>query len=142
MTQIPPLALTQIPPLALTQIPPLALTMGDPAGIGTEITLKAWLNRSSTTTPFFTLSDADHITATAQSLGLPVPLQIIQSPQQAAGVFDKALPVLHRPLNTPAILGQPNTENAGQIIGSIEAAVDFTRQGLASAVVTNPIAKD
>ena len=36
---------------------PLALTMGDPAGIGPELTLRAWIARASLDAPFFALAD-------------------------------------------------------------------------------------
>ena len=36
---------------------PLAVTMGEPAGIGGELTLKAWLARGATTRPFFAIDD-------------------------------------------------------------------------------------
>lgn len=126
----------------MTQLLPLALTMGDPAGVGPEITLKAWLKRTDNTHPFFTVADADHLVATAQSLGFQVPVEKISAPHQAGAIFNTALPVLHQALNEKPIYGKPSPANADQILGSIEACVEFSQKGLASAVVTNPIAKD
>ena len=37
---------------------PLALTMGEPAGIGGELALKAWVERSARAVPAFVLLDA------------------------------------------------------------------------------------
>ncbi|MFH2049202.1 MAG: 4-hydroxythreonine-4-phosphate dehydrogenase, partial [bacterium] len=48
---------------------PLALTMGEPAGIGPEITLKAWLERDAAKLPcFFVAGDP----ALYRALGAPV----------------------------------------------------------------------
>lgn len=121
---------------------PLALTMGDPAGAGGDITLKAWLKRSADTPPFFIIDDVEHLKALAVRLSLDVPIQVIDSPADATGIFATALPVLHRPLQVAAIPGQPDSANALAIIASIEAAVALVKDNQASAVVTNPIAKD
>ena len=36
---------------------PLAVTMGEPAGVGGELSLKAWLAKRPDTRPFFVLDD-------------------------------------------------------------------------------------
>ena len=48
---------------------PLAVTMGEPAGIGGELSLKAWLARN-TTRPFFAIDDPARLAALASALGL------------------------------------------------------------------------
>lgn len=121
---------------------PLALTMGDPAGVGGDITLKAWLKRDADTAAFFIIDDVDHLKTLAARLNLDVPIQAIDSPADAAGTFPTALPVLHRPLAVTAIPGQPDSANAQATIASIETAVALVKDNQASAVVTNPIAKD
>ena len=121
---------------------PIALTMGDPAGAGGDITLKAWLKRGADTAPFFIIDDIEHLKALAARLKLDVPIQAIDSPAQAAAIFSTALPVLHRALAVTAIPGQPDSANAQATIASIETAVALVKDGQASAVVTNPIAKD
>jgi 4-hydroxythreonine-4-phosphate dehydrogenase len=121
----------------LTQ--PLALTMGDPAGIGGDITLKAWLeNRDSA---YFIIDDLERLKRLSEKLGLDVPLAEIRDPAETFDVFDKALPVLHRPLKVEPVPGLPDPENTGAIIESIKLAVEMVRAGQASAVVTNPIHK-
>ena len=122
---------------------PLALTMGDPAGVGAEITLKSWLHRNQgeNLPAFFIIDDADRLRAMAQHLRLDVPVHTIQEPAEALTVFANALPVLHCPLSVPSIPGTPNPEHASAIIRSIEMAVELTKKGQAGAVVTNPIAK-
>lgn len=122
--------------------PPLALTMGEPAGIGGDITLAAWSGRDALgVPPFFAIDDADRLASLADRLGLTVPLARIDSPDQAPAAFATALPVLHRPLPAPCTPGQLNPANGKAVVAAIEEAVRLTQAGLASAVVTNPIHK-
>lgn len=115
--------------------------MGDPAGVGGDITLKAWLNRKDHPA-FFVIDDVERLNALIQRLGLDVPLQTIDDAAQATSVFATALPVLHQPLAVPAVFGKPDPANAPATIGAIERAVQLVQGGKASAVVTNPISKD
>ncbi|PCI41072.1 MAG: 4-hydroxythreonine-4-phosphate dehydrogenase PdxA [Rhodospirillaceae bacterium] len=124
---------------------PLALTMGDPAGIGPDITLKAWIRFAENgrkLPPFFYIGDADHLRQIAARLDLPVPIQRLQSPAQTGGIFEHALPVLHRSLTVPPEPGHPTSENAPGIINAIQTAVELVKSGEASGIVTNPIAKE
>ena len=110
----------------------LAVTMGDPAGIGGEITVAAYAQLRETGPAFFMLDDPTR---------LPGPVEEILDPTEAAAVFPRALPVLRVPLAQPAILGHPDPRNAGAVIASVERAVRYVLDGQAGAVVTNPIAK-
>ena len=121
---------------------PLALTMGDPAGIGLEIALKAWLARKSELLPPFCLyGDAAALQARARDIGLVVPVEIISDPRGATQYFARALPVIACPLAAPVIAGQPGTQNATAVIAAITRAVADAAAGCVRAVVTNPIAK-
>ncbi|MGZ9034069.1 MAG: 4-hydroxythreonine-4-phosphate dehydrogenase PdxA [Rhodospirillales bacterium] len=120
---------------------PLVLTMGEPAGIGGEIALKAWLARENGLPPFFLVDDAARLRALAGSLGLPVPVRAVSGADDALGVFAEALPVLDRPLPRPSLPGRPDPANTAAVTGAIETAVTLVRSGEASAVVTNPIHK-
>lgn len=128
-------------PLDEGELRPLALTMGEPAGIGGEITLQAWLGRGTDLPPFFVVDDAARLRRLAADLGLPVPVRRIADGREAADTFAEALPVLNRPLPHAPISGLPDVRNAGAVIAAIEAAVSCVRRGEASAVVTNPIHK-
>jgi 4-hydroxythreonine-4-phosphate dehydrogenase len=122
---------------------PLILTMGEPAGIGGDIALAAWRDRTRLDLPPFALiDDADRLAALAGALGWSVPLARLEAPGAAAGVFAEALPVLHRPLPVPVRPGRPDPANAGAVMGAIAEAVALTTAGQAAAVVTNPINKD
>ena len=120
---------------------PLVVTMGEPAGIGGEIALKAWLARDNGLPPFFLVDDAARLRALAGDLGLRVPVRTISGAADAVALFAEALPVLDRPLPCPARPGQPEPANAAAVTDAIETAVTLVRSGAASAVVTNPIHK-
>ena len=49
---------------------PLALTSGEPAGIGPDIAIEAWLRRKEAKLPpFYLLGDRDHFADRARALG-------------------------------------------------------------------------
>lgn len=114
--------------------------MGDPAGIGGELTLKAWLARDRCP-PFLAIDDPERLAFLAKALELPVPIRIVASSDDATAIFPEALPVLAEPLIHAAIPGQPDPANAEAVIGSIRKAVRMALDGDAAAVVTNPIHK-
>ncbi len=124
-------------PLDLT---PLALTMGDPAGIGGELTLRAWM-AGRTGRAFVALDDPVRLRALADALGLAVPIGVVAAPREAASLFRDALPVLPVPLAVPPRTGQPDPANAPAIIRSIQWAAELAMEGAVGAVVTNPINK-
>jgi 4-hydroxythreonine-4-phosphate dehydrogenase len=115
---------------------PLALTMGDPAGVGGEITAKAWQALRGGPC-FFALDDPGRLRALATDL----PIREIAGPEDAASVFADALPVLPIALAAPAVPGRPDPANAPATIGAIEQAVALAMSGRAGGVVTNPINK-
>ncbi|KAA0685546.1 4-hydroxythreonine-4-phosphate dehydrogenase PdxA [Azospirillum brasilense] len=122
--------------------PPLVLTMGEPAGIGGEIALKAWAARADgAVPPFVLLDDPARLEALAARLGLPVPVKAVGSVAEGAALFGAALPVLPQSLAAPVTPGRPDPANGAAVIASIDRAVDLVRRGEASAVVTNPIQK-
>ena len=108
--------------------------MGDPAGVGGEIAIRAWQDCGGLPV-FFCIDDPDRLTA----LGGKV--REIAEPAQAADVFGQALPVLAHKLGTPAIPGTPDPAHARPTIESIDRAVALAQQGAVAGVVTNPINK-
>ena len=116
---------------------PLALTLGDPAGVGPEIIVKAWRALRAEPLSFFAVGD--FATLAAASDGGPV--HRIAAPQEAKRVFADALPVLDLPLPAPATPGRPDPAAAPLVIRWIETAVDLALRGEIGAVVTAPIAK-
>lgn len=117
---------------------PVALTLGEPAGVGGEISLKAW-QALRNELPFFLIADASHMKSLAERSDLPI--QVIADVSDAETVMPAALPVLDHPLPSPVTGGIPNAENAVEVVNMIKRAVDLTVAGEASAVTTNPIHK-
>lgn len=115
--------------------------MGEPSGIGGEITLKAWLTRDRGLPAFLVVDNAARLRALAEVLCLPVPVQVVRGAEDALAVFAKALPVLDRPLPRPPVPRHPDPANAPAVLGAIETAVALVRAGAALALVTNPIHK-
>ncbi len=118
---------------------PLAMTMGDPAGIGPELALAAWRDRT-TGAPFVVFAAPSVLAAAAKRLGVAAPI-IETDPAGARAAFSNGLPVA--PLNNAVedAPGRPSAANAAATIESIDRAVEAVHQGQARAVVTNPIAK-
>jgi 4-hydroxythreonine-4-phosphate dehydrogenase len=125
----------------MSHISPLALTMGEPAGIGGEITLKAWAALHESGPGFVALDDPARLDAIAAALKLRIPIHPVRDLAEGASVFGQALPVLPMHLAKPAVPGQLDPAHAPDVIASIEKAVALTRTGKASGIVTNPIQK-
>jgi 4-hydroxythreonine-4-phosphate dehydrogenase len=112
--------------------------MGDPAGIGPDVTLAAWRQRqTSALHPFVLYGDPDVMRERAGALALDVPVVVIASPGEVAAVFAHALPVL--PTRPGAGAAEGRTDD--QIVAAIEDATAAVASGQALALVTNPIAK-
>ncbi|MGI9374320.1 MAG: 4-hydroxythreonine-4-phosphate dehydrogenase PdxA [Hyphomicrobiales bacterium] len=119
---------------------PLALTIGEPAGIGPELALKAWqISDKAAIKPFALIGDVEVMRT--HSANLTVPIEQIDAFADAQSVFAKALPVFHIPFMEQPQLGAPSSKTASGVLGAIEKAVELTLSGEARAVVTNPIQK-
>jgi 4-hydroxythreonine-4-phosphate dehydrogenase len=121
---------------------PLALTMGEPAGIGGEIALQAWLGRGEGVPPFYLIDDPDRLAQLAARLGWPVPIRPIAEPAEALCSFNAALPVAPLGAAVHGRPGRPDPADAAAIVAAIDKAVADVRGGRAAALVTNPIHKD
>lgn len=125
----------------MTMIRPLIVTMGEPAGVGPEIIARAWSVLGSApgplapVAPFVVVGDADVLKAQGE------PIEAIISPADAAGVFGRAIPVLHHPAPAPVTAGQPEPANAVAVADWIERGVDLVLSGEGCGLVTAPIAK-
>jgi len=126
----------------ITAAAPLAVTLGEPAGIGPDLTLAVWQRRAELDLPpFYVIGDPDFYRQRAKALGLDVPVEAIMAPQTAA-TFARALPVAPLDLKVSAQPGHPDDTSAPAAITSIRRAASDVLAGRASAVVTNPVAKN
>jgi 4-hydroxythreonine-4-phosphate dehydrogenase len=123
---------------------PVAVTMGEPAGIGGEIAMQAWLRRGKgqSVPAFYLIDDPERLARLAARLGWDVPLQPIDAPGQAPTIFAKALPILPIDGAVRAMPARPDPADAPLVTGAIDRAVADVRGGRAAAIVTNPINKE
>ncbi|WP_027551430.1 4-hydroxythreonine-4-phosphate dehydrogenase PdxA [Bradyrhizobium sp. Cp5.3] len=120
---------------------PLALTLGEPAGIGPDITIAAWLKRRELNLPaFYLLGDEALVARRAKALGADVRIASVRA-SEANAAFADALPVVATGETATAAPGNPDDSSAPAALASIRQAVTDVREGRAGAVVTNPIAK-
>ncbi len=120
---------------------PLALTMGEPAGIAPDLSLIAWQRRNADSLkPFYVLADPEMLQGRARRMNLDVPIAVC-TPEEAAGLFATALPVVALANRAPDTPGEASREAAAAVIEAIETAVTHVAEGRASGVVTNPINK-
>ena len=125
----------------MTKIKPIAVTMGEPAGIGGEITLKTWLRRKEHGTPFIAVDNLDRLRKISKKLLIDLPLIKIEDPGMAIDIFEDALPVYPIDLPNPPKLGVLDQANSKSAIKSIKTAFSLAKKGTVSAIVTNPINK-
>jgi 4-hydroxythreonine-4-phosphate dehydrogenase len=120
-------------------MPPLAMTMGDPAGIGPELALAAWRNRTPSA-PFVVFAAPGILAAAAKRAGFAATI-IETDAAGAQAAFPLGLPVVPLTNAVEDAPGRSSAANAAATIESIARAVKAVHQGEARAVVTNPIAK-
>lgn len=120
---------------------PLALTLGEPAGIGPELTVMLWAQRKALGVPVFAaVGDPALLIHRAKALGLDVPVRECKI-DEAEKLFGTALPVIHAGNPATAQPGKPDKTSAQAAIAAIDRAVELVQTGDAAAVVTNPITK-
>ena len=120
--------------------PPLALSLGDPAGIGPEIVVKAWAALRETGPAFVVVGDHD-ILAAALPVRLQGAVRRVSSPKEANRLFRDSLPVIDAPLTAPVVAGKASPAHASAVIRWIETAVGLALSGAVAGLVTAPVAK-
>ncbi len=122
--------------------PPLALTLGEPAGIGPDLTVALWRRRAELDLPvFYVIGDRDFLARRAALIGMPVPIAAVE-PRNAAAAFFSALPVVESGVAATAAPGHPDATSAPAALAAIRLSVRHVLAGDAGAIVTNPVAKN
>jgi 4-hydroxythreonine-4-phosphate dehydrogenase len=116
------------------------MTMGDPAGVGPNISWKAYDAFRARSRPFYVIADPRVLEAARPARMTPHQLVVIGSPDEASAAFRKGLPVSPITSVVPKA-GEPDPASATAILDSIRLAVLHVQAGRAAAVVTNPISK-
>jgi 4-hydroxythreonine-4-phosphate dehydrogenase len=121
---------------------PLALTLGEPAGIGPDLTIQIWRRRVELRLPpFYLIADPEFIRLRARLLGVEIATSVV-TPAQASETFARALPIVALDGAVTAAPGKPDASSAPAAIASIRRSVADVLAGHAAAIVTNPIAKN
>jgi 4-hydroxythreonine-4-phosphate dehydrogenase len=119
---------------------PLALSLGDPAGIGPEIVVKAWSALRRTGPSFVVVGDYEALVAASPGVGA-AGVRRVGAPDEAPEVFPHALPVLDLPLLNPVVAGKPSPRYAASVLRWIETGAGLSLSGAVCGLVTAPIAK-
>ncbi|WP_427022986.1 4-hydroxythreonine-4-phosphate dehydrogenase PdxA [Aureimonas ureilytica] len=121
---------------------PLLVTVGEPSGVGPDVTLQAFRDRELLDLPpFVLLADPAMIAGRAARLGIEVPIRTLTTLLDAGDVAPTelvVLPLVNRHGDTP---GQLDPANAAGTIEAIDRATRLVLAGEADALVTNPIDK-
>lgn len=111
--------------------------MGDPAGCGPQITIKAWQAASASGGKAFCVIGDPRLYQT------DIPVCTISKISEAAEVFPSALPVFPLEIDEFERIqpGRPSTAGASATIDAIQRATALCLTGEAAGMVTNPISK-
>ena len=94
----------------LTDLLPLALTMGEPGGIGPDVTLAAWVRRRELDLPpFYCLARPDLLAGRARGSGIDCPIELFAPPKRspASTAPCRWCSSTHRSMPSPAPLDPP-----------------------------------
>ena len=123
--------------------PIIGITMGDPAGIGPEIILKALADKSiySLCRPVI-FGDPEILSSTILTSCKEISLNIISSPMEVKSITGKIDLLAISRLKRGAILpGKPTVEGGKAMVEYIFRAVEMIQEGQLEAMVTCPISK-
>ncbi|OWQ95281.1 4-hydroxythreonine-4-phosphate dehydrogenase PdxA [Sphingopyxis witflariensis] len=116
---------------------PIAVTIGDPAGVGSEVTGGAWTARHEfDLPPFVAIGDIAAISAVWDG-----PIARVSDMEEALRTFDDALPVWHLEDSGPLTPGTPTAAGATCALHALETGIGMTRTQASCALVTGPVSK-
>ena len=121
----------------MSVVSPFLVTPGEPAGIGTEITIKSW---KSGIRDICLIESPSQVAKIANSLGEKISIEEIIHPEQFQIDHD-ALQILSIDWPVTPIAGLPDSRNGKMVIDTISTAVKFCQSGAAAGIITNPIQK-
>ncbi len=121
---------------------PLAITLGDPAGIGPEVIIGAWmrLRAARKITPAFVVGGPELLRAVAERMGIDCPIVPIADPAEAMFAAAVGLPVLAG-LDGTLTPGSPTLDGARLALASLQWGTKFALSEVAVGLVTAPVAK-
>ncbi len=129
---------------------PLGVTLGDPAGIGAEVTVKALTHARLRRVPAVVLGDVELVRETAKRLGSRVEIMAMRGADLTAGTVPPAERAGRRTIPVVAVSrlgpsarrpGKPSVAGGRAAYRYIESAATFARAGAIGGIVTAPINK-
>lgn len=116
---------------------PFVISLGDPAGIGPEITVKAWqLRQREKLPPFFAVGDIGSLAAIWDG-----PVVRIDNAEEGGEAFDEGLPIIHLPGCENVRPGSPSLDGAQCALNALEIGAGLARSGGARGLITAPVSK-
>ncbi|MFM8481289.1 MAG: 4-hydroxythreonine-4-phosphate dehydrogenase PdxA [Gammaproteobacteria bacterium] len=103
--------------------PRIVITSGEPAGIGPEL-----------------CAQLTHAALPPCEISCLVDRELLETRAPAGSRLDQ-LKVLHRPLATPCVAGEPDVRNSPYVLRLLNDALDGVRSGEFDAMVTAPVQK-
>ena len=121
--------------------PVLAITVGEPAGIGPEISLRAaWQLRHACRSVL--IGDLDFLRELARKIDPSIVLQALAASDRIVPDHrGRALAVLHSPLAVPVVPGCCDARNGLAVLATLDLAIAGAVQGRFDAIVTAPLQK-
>jgi len=119
---------------------PLALSLGDPAGVGSEVTFKA-LRDLGPEPPVWLFGDRAYAAAGAAIAYVPFDLPVFTSTKDAAASGARRAMIALPAETTPLEFGVVRFDYGRVALSSLDAAIDAVSSGICSALVTAPIHK-
>lgn len=120
----------------------LALTLGEPSGIGPDLTIAAWQQRKHLQLPhFIVFGCAETLAMRAKALGVSVPVTRLRPDMPADDLPSETMLVVDIPAAEPDCCGVLKSGNGAAVIAAIDQAVAATMDGKCAALVTCPIHK-
>jgi len=125
---------------------PIAITLGDPAGIGPEIIVKAFRDAPDVTKNCFVVGDVATLRRAAQQVAtdqLPLPVAVLSSVGQAVNLPPRCLPVLQvGALEALVPMGFLNASAGRLAADCVVWAARAALRGELAALVTAPLNKE
>jgi 4-hydroxythreonine-4-phosphate dehydrogenase len=132
------------PALASSPRPTLAITVGEPAGIGPEISIRAaWALRGESRCVL--VGDAAFLSLTASLIDPTIRLSAISTlALRHSGLphfGPDIIPVVDVPLDAHVVPGKLDAANGRAVLATLDLAIEGTRAGWWDAIVTAPLQK-
>jgi 4-hydroxythreonine-4-phosphate dehydrogenase len=119
--------------------PLVGVTMGDPAGIGAEVVVKAYRDATATA-DVAVVGDAGVLRAAVDAVGSDLDVRVVDDPAAARGATD-AVPVLDLDNVADLAYGELREAYGRASLAYVERAVELCRAGALDAMATAPINK-